>query len=84
MIAKEPIVELLKENHLHYTSDNKPGITRKLNGKHRAYFSPDGKKITEEKEIERLNKLVLPPARKNVWICPSINGHLQATGIDEA
>jgi DNA topoisomerase IB len=27
---------------------------------------------------------VLPPAWKDVWICPTSNGHIQATGIDAA
>jgi|GEM_PF-5913678 len=81
---QQGVTELLKENRLHYTSDSKPGITRKASGKHRTYFDPTEKKITEEKEVERLNKLVLPPARKDVRICPSPNGHLQATGIDSA
>ena len=79
---QQAVSELLKENRLHYTSDTKPWITRKLSGQHWTYFDPKEKKITDKKEIERLNKLVLPPARKDVRMCPSPNGHLQATGID--
>jgi DNA topoisomerase I len=30
----------------------------------------------------RIAQLVIPPAWKNVWINPSANGHLQATGFD--
>jgi len=33
---------------------------------------------------ERASGLVLPPAWKDVWICPWPNGHIQATGIDDA
>lgn len=41
------------------------------------------KKILRDKQIlERIIKLVLPPAWENVWISPYENGHLQATGFD--
>src|SRR5205085_12226518 len=29
-----------------------------------------------------IRRLAVPPAYKNVWICPSPNGHIQATGRD--
>lgn len=32
--------------------------------------------------LKRINALAIPPAWKDVWICPSANGHLQATGRD--
>jgi DNA topoisomerase I len=32
--------------------------------------------------LRRIRSLVIPPAWKNVWICPRPDGHLQATGID--
>jgi DNA topoisomerase I len=32
--------------------------------------------------MRRIRSLVIPPAWTNVWICPSPNGHLQATGRD--
>jgi len=47
------------------------------------YYDNEGNKIKEEATLERIKKLVIPPAWKNVWICPKKNGHLQATGIDE-
>ena len=34
--------------------------------------------------IERIKELAIPPAWKDVWICPHPNGHIQATGIDDA
>jgi DNA topoisomerase-1 len=33
---------------------------------------------------ERIGSLAIPPAWKEVWICPNPKGHLQATGRDEA
>jgi DNA topoisomerase-1 len=32
--------------------------------------------------VRRIKSLAIPPAWKDVWICPSPNGHLQATGRD--
>ena len=72
----------LKALKLHYVDDKKPGITRKLGSKKYAYYTADGKLIKDAAEIARINKLAIPPAYKNVWICPAANGHMQATGID--
>ena len=67
--------------HLVYVSDKDPGIARMRHGKNFIY-TKDGKKITDKKDIQRIGKLVLPPAWENVWICSLSNGHLQATGYD--
>src|SRR5690606_6658060 len=32
--------------------------------------------------LERIRRLVIPPAWTEVWICPLANGHIQATGRD--
>ena len=40
------------------------------------------KKITDEKHLERIKSLVIPPAWKYVRISPSPNGKLQAIGMD--
>ena len=34
--------------------------------------------------LERIRELGIPPAWKDVWICPYPMGHLQATGVDAA
>ena len=66
---------------VHVSSDD-PGYTRKGRGKGFTYFDEHGKKISSKEELDRIKKLRIPPAWKNVWICPRPNGHLQATGID--
>jgi DNA topoisomerase-1 len=81
-ITTDP-VEVAEEAGLRYVSDDQPGYTRKKRGKGWAYFDTSGKEITDETRILRLNRLAIPPAYKDVWICPSPNGHLQATGIDD-
>lgn len=78
---KDPVASA-KAVHLIYTSDAETaGIIRKKRGKKFSYYK-DGEKIKDKDEISRINKLVLPPAWENVWICALDNGHLQATGID--
>jgi DNA topoisomerase-1 len=67
---------------LEYVDDRGPGITRKKASHGWAYFAPDGKRITDRDEIDRLNKIALPPAYTDAWYCPSDCGHLLATGID--
>jgi DNA topoisomerase-1 len=67
---------------LRYVEDSSPGITRKKAGHGWAYFDPKGKRITDRDEIDRLNKVGLPPAYTDAWYCPDDCGHLLATGID--
>src|SRR3982750_2381330 len=64
------------------SSESEPGITRKRMGRYWAYFGPDGKRITDRDEIDRLNAIGLPPAYDRAWLCTDPNGHLQATGVD--
>lgn len=67
---------------LRHSSDDQPGITRQqIKGKP-AYFAPDGSRITDREEIDRLNAIALPPAYTDAWYCPFPNGHIQATGRD--
>jgi DNA topoisomerase-1 len=44
----------------------------------------DGTSIEDEETLERIRQLAIPPAWKEVWICPDPFGHIQATGYDEA
>lgn len=67
---------------LRHSSDKNPGITRRRVKNHWAYFTPDGERITDREEIERLNAIGLPPAYTDAWFCPDPEGHLQATGRD--
>ena len=67
---------------LRYVDDSKPGITRKRRGRYWQYFGPDGKRITDRHEIDRLNAVALPPAYENCWLCPDPNGHIQGVGYD--
>ncbi len=74
--------DILDQVNLRYSNDKKPGYTRKIIGDKFVYFDTQENKITDQATIDRINKLVIPPAYKNVWIAPYANGHIQATGID--
>ncbi len=46
------------------------------------YEDAQGKRITSEQDLERIRALVIPPAWKEVRICPSARGRIQAIGTD--
>ena len=77
-----PPQAVAKSAGLRYVTDEEPGISRALKGRHWEYRDARGKRITDEREIRRISKLGIPPAWTEVWICPLDNGHLQATGRD--
>jgi DNA topoisomerase IB len=60
-----------------------PGWRRRRSGKGFAYYDTDGELIKDER-LDRVRALAIPPAWKDVWICPWPNGHIQATGVDAA
>jgi DNA topoisomerase I len=67
---------------LRYVAWSGPGIRRVRRGKSFGYVLPDGSNLESPSTLERIRSLAIPPAWKDVWICPSANGHLQATGRD--
>ena len=67
---------------LRYANDQAPGITRRKSGKGWSYREASGERITDRTVIERINKIGIPPAYTDVWICPDARGHIQATGRD--
>jgi len=73
---------ITSETNLTHSDDSKPGITRRKAGHGWGYWDAKGKRITDRDEIDRLNRIALPPAYVDAWFCPSPNGHIQATGID--
>jgi DNA topoisomerase-1 len=68
---------------LKHVEEGAPGITRKKAGRRWAYFDAKGARITDRDEIDRLNKVGLPPAYKQAWYSPSAKAHILATGIDD-
>ena len=68
---------------LRYVSTDSPGLTRRRAGKGFSFVGPDGQKVGDRKTLERIRSLVIPPAWRDVWICPRADGHIQAIGYDE-
>jgi len=68
---------------LRYVDDRRvPGI-RRIGSKTRVrYVAPNGRTIADKAVVQRIRALAIPPAWKDVWICPDPLGHLQATGRD--
>lgn len=67
---------------LRYVSDTQPGIRRLRAGRGCRYVDPQGHPIHDSATLRRIRRLAIPPAWRDVWICPSPNGHIQATGRD--
>jgi DNA topoisomerase-1 len=76
------LVAAAEQVGLQYISDERPGYTRRAKGKYFEYFDTEGKPIRDEQRVLRIQRLAIPPAWTDVWICLSPNGHIQATGRD--
>jgi DNA topoisomerase-1 len=48
------------------------------------YRDAAGATIADPELLDRIARLVIPPAWTEVWIAPYPNGHIQATGLDTA
>jgi DNA topoisomerase-1 len=77
-----PPEEAARAGGLRHVSDDRPGIRRIAAGGGSRYEAPDGTAVTDERTLERIRALAIPPAWTDVWICTSPMGHLQATGRD--
>jgi DNA topoisomerase-1 len=75
-------VEAAEEAGLRYVNDSNSGYTRKAKGDDFEFFDTEGKPIRDEQRVLRIKRIGIPPAWTKVWICPSANGHIQATGCD--
>lgn len=80
-IGRDPIITA-KAVGLRYAINTNTGYYRQRK-KDSFIFVDHSKKMIRDKQIlERIKKLVIPPAWETVWVSPYENGHLQATGID--
>ncbi len=62
--------------------DDGPGIRRLRAAKRFRYVDERGRAVRDAKTLARIAALAIPPAWRDVWICASPNGHMQATGRD--
>lgn len=68
---------------LKYVAPGAPGFGRRKKGKQWIYLDLHKKQIRSAKVLKRIKTLSIPPAWTSVWICPTANGHIQATGLDK-
>lgn len=61
-----------------------PGIRRVRRGRGFSYVDAAGEPVADPETLARVRALVIPPAWRDVWICPFPNGHIQAMGTDDA
>jgi DNA topoisomerase IB len=69
---------------LRRSDPNGPGYTRRRRGRGFSYHDHTGAVIVDADELARIRGLVIPPAWREVWICPDPRGHIQAVGVDAA
>ncbi|HET6328542.1 MAG TPA: hypothetical protein VFG04_27915 [Planctomycetaceae bacterium] len=81
-LATQAAIADARVAHLHYVSDESAGIRRERAGRGFRFVDAKGRFVQDEATLERIRQLVIPPAWTDVWICPTANGHLQATGHD--
>jgi len=68
---------------LRRSDPSQEGVRRVRRGKGFVFVGADGRPADAE-TVERAKALVIPPAWKDVWVCPWPNGHIQAVGTDDA
>jgi DNA topoisomerase I len=76
------LADAAEEAGLRYVSDDRPGYRRRAKSNQFEYLDTEAKPIHDEQRLLRIKRLAIPPAWTDVWICPSPNGHIQATGRD--
>ncbi len=81
-IAAATAEAIAESNDLRYSSDVERGIRRRRAGAGYLYVLANGNRVKDEAALARIRKLAIPPAYRDVWICPDARGHIQATGID--
>ena len=75
--------QIARDARLQYVTDSRKGVCRVAYGTGFKYRDSSGHPVAEDSVLRRIKALAIPPAWKDVWICPLENGHLQATGRDD-
>jgi DNA topoisomerase I len=67
---------------LSFVCDLQPGLRRQRASAGFLYLDEHGEPIEDPVVLDRIHGLAIPPAWTTVWIAPSADAHLQATGFD--
>ncbi len=60
------------------------GYRRVRSGRGFRCLDTSGDRLADDVELARIRALAIPPAWRDVWICASASGHIQAVGTDVA
>lgn len=66
-----------------YVSPEEPGLTRVRRGRGFSYLTTTRRTLRSAAIKSRIERLAIPPAWTDVWICPRPDGHIQAVGRDD-
>jgi DNA topoisomerase-1 len=67
---------------LRFVCDFEPGLRREQSAAGFLYLGERGERVENSVVLDRIRALAIPPAWTAVWIAPSADAHLQATGFD--
>lgn len=67
---------------LRYVTLGSPGLTRRKSGKSFHILNSRGQRVRDLRTVERVKKLAIPPAYRDVWISRDPKAHIQAVGVD--
>ena len=81
-VLTNDVKESAKAAGLVYVASTDPGFSRIRRGKKFIYMN-GGEELTDKEHLDRISRLVIPPAWENIWICKIPDGHIQATGYDK-
>src|SRR5207244_6689078 len=79
VVALDPVASA-RAAGLRYVTDAIQGLRREKVGEGFQYVDPKDRPIADPAVLRRIRSLGIPPAWTEVWICPTPQGHLQATG----
>ena len=83
MAKKQPIFDTQKAKETIEKGKRKKWWQRKGSRSRGFYYiDKNGKKISDEKHLQRIKSLVIPPAWKYVRVAPSSRSNMQAIGMD--
>ena len=83
MTERAASLELAAAAGLRYVTDDQPGHRRIRRGKGFSFVDEHGAPLGDEARAWA-ESLVIPPAWTDVWISPARDGHILATGYDDA
>jgi DNA topoisomerase I len=81
-VADRGSIETARSAGLRWVTDVQPGLRRVRAGRGFKYLQPSGRPLSDARALARIRALAIPPAWKEVWICPDPRGHIQAIGRD--